>query len=191
MVESVGDPGDEQGLIARSRQGDREAQAALFSRYQEAVVRWAERVVKRTEDAQDIAQDVFLKVFQHLPKYRGESAFSVWIYRITYNLSLNFLQRVQRRQVPLEDHHLEGLTADSPISDPGGLVASARDEAALAAIQQLPPHYQLVITLYYFEDRSYQDIADILNIPLNTVKTHLRRAKALIAGSLRTPNSFS
>jgi len=180
---------EDRELIARSLQGDEQAKADLFLKYQGAITRWAGRIVKGSEEAQDIAQEVFLKIFQGLPEYRGESKFSVWLYRITYNLSVNFLQRVQQRQVPLEDHHTDRLASAPPSAHQERAEEESRNERALAAIDRLPLHYKMVITMYYFQDFSYEDISQTLNIPLNTVKTHLRRAKMMLAEKAVDPSS--
>ena len=172
---------DDEELIARSLEGDDQAKADLFLKYQASITRWAGHIVKRAEDAQDIAQDVFLKIFQGLPEYRGESKFSVWVYRITFNLSVNFLQRVQKRHVPLEEFHHASLESEPLSVHEERLERETRQEAALAALEHLPLHYRMVLNLYYFQDYSYEDISRTLNLPLNTVKTHLRRAKALLA----------
>ncbi len=161
---------DEKKLVERIREKDEDARTELVARYQPQVYRWALKMVRQVEDAQDIMQEVFIRAFRGLPQYRGESKFSVWLYRITYNLSLDRLTRKRREHVPFEEE------IHSPAEEP---LESSREEIA-AALEKLPIRYQMVLTFYYMREMSYQEIADMLNVPINTVKTHLRRAKQML-----------
>ena len=174
---------DEQDLIRKSQAGDVESFGKLFLRYESAVIRWAQGMVKGTDDAKDIAQDVFLKVFQGLPEFRGDSKFSVWLYRITYNLSMTYLDKIKKGGVSLDEAHAPDPVAPDPAAT---TFKEQMEERTLRALEELPPHYRMVLTFYFFNDMSYEEIANTLNIPLNTVKTHLHRAKELLRKRLET-----
>lgn len=161
---------NEHGLIERSRNKDEAAQSELFAKYRPQVYHWALRMVRRVEDAQDVMQEVFLRAFRGLPEYRGESKFSVWLYRITYNLSLDWLTRKRKEHVSFEEE----------IHSPAEEAPALEDERVLAELEKLPARYSMVLTFYYLRGMSYQEISDMLKLPINTVKTHLRRAKDLL-----------
>lgn len=176
------EPGDRE-LIRRAQAGSAEALSELVLRYQARVVAWAAGVVRSADDARDVAQEVFLRVFRSLPGYRGESEFSTWIWRITFNLSLNWRERVLGRFVPL------GEAAEAALPDPGPspeelLATARRAEAVRAAVLRLPAHFQVVIVLHYFRGLGYEQVAAALRLPVNTVKTHLSRAKARLRREL-------
>jgi len=176
---------EDRRLIERSREKDEVAFASLLQKYRSMVFHWALRFVERSEDAQDIVQEVFLKVFLGLRQYRGESKFSVWLYRITYNMSMNWLSRFRRDHLPLDEEALS--RPDEPsLSIQSGPSPERLNPKTLAAIDKLPPHYRIVMVLYFAKGFTYQQISSTLNIPINTVKTHLRRAKLMLKRFLET-----
>lgn len=135
----AGPEADDRELVGRALSGEAGAFAALVLRYEARALGWARGVVHHADDARDVVQEVFLRVFRALPEYRGESAFSTWLYRITFNLSLTWRDRVRSRHVPLEPE------AQDALADPGPLledrVAGAREaEAVRAAVLRLPAH---------------------------------------------------
>lgn len=167
---------DDAALVRRAVAGDADAFRELFTRHGLTVVRWAVRIVQVREDARDVAQEVFLRVFRSLPEYRGESKFTVWLYRITYNLSLDWRERHARRRESTDE-----AIADQPDDTPNAedlRLRSAQADVLHAAIRRLPDRDRIILNLFYWRECSYLEIARILNLPLNTVRTHLRRAKA-------------
>ena len=146
-------------------------------------MRWAMSVVRHADDARDIVQEVFLRVFKALPAYRGESEFSTWLYRITFSLSLNWLDRVRKRTEPL------GAEAEATLHDPGPgpeeqWRVGRRAEHVRKAVDNLPSHFRVVLVLHYFRGLTYEQVAAVLRLPVNTVKTHLARAKARLRRDL-------
>jgi RNA polymerase sigma-70 factor (ECF subfamily) len=151
-------------------------------------------VLKNPEDAADLAQEAFVRLFRALPQYNGESRFTTWLYRLVVNLGRDELRR-RGRQVPIalpaadEDGQddLASVADDDRWSDPSLALDSRelRDDVR-RALAQLEEHYRLVLTLYYFDDMKYNDIAEVLDIPLNTVKSHIRRGKERLASLLQT-----
>lgn len=162
---------DDKSLVARCLEGDNKAFEELVDRYQEAVFNVAFRMVGRYEDAQDIAQTVFLKSYQHLASYDENHKFFSWIYRMTINEALNFKARTRSTE-PLA----ESIVSDSPTPEEN-LQASRVSESIGKALSGLTPEYRAVVVLRHFEDLSYEEIATTLRIPEKTVKSRLFSAR--------------
>jgi RNA polymerase sigma-70 factor (ECF subfamily) len=146
-------------------------------------------VLKDPDDAADLTQEAFIRLFRALPQYNNESRFTTWLYRLVVNLGRDELRR-RGRQVPLappaaEDDELDPLASvaddDRWASPEQALATRELSGEVRRALAQLEEHYRLVLTLYYFDDLKYTDIAEILDIPLNTVKSHIRRGKERLA----------
>lgn len=178
-----------QELIRRAQAGDREALSQIIVGQQHYVYSIAMSVLKNPEDAADLTQEAFIRLFRALPQYNGESRFTTWLYRLVVNLGRDELRR-RGRQVPVvppmvdeEDIDPIASVADEDRwTDPARSLDSQelRDEVR-RALAQLEEHYRLVLTLYYFDDMKYTDIAEVLDLPLNTVKSHIRRGKERLA----------
>lgn len=171
-------------LLARCAQGDNQAFAQLVDSVQTYVYNLAYRLLRDEDEAHDLAQDALIRTWRMLPTFRGEARFTTWLYRVVVNLGLNRLARLRRRQeTPLE----EPVPADRSGlgADPHEILAAAeRRRRVWQAVDALPDKYRVAITLYYQQECTYQEIADILQMPINTVKTHLARARRLLAGQL-------
>ena len=166
---------DERELIERCRSGDDTAFAELVDRYKDLVYGLIYRMVRDRSLADDLAQDVFLKVHRGLPYFRGEARLSTWIFRIVQNVCVQ--TRTSRRpDVSLEDRH-----DDSPPRQFGSVdqaFAAIEDRDRLdKALVQLPPNYRMLVVAHYMRGVQYESLAEALNLPLGTVKTHLYRAK--------------
>jgi RNA polymerase sigma-70 factor (ECF subfamily) len=167
---------DERELIERCRSGnDETAFAELVDRYKDVVYGLVYRMTSDRSQVDDLAQDVFLKVYRGLPYFRGEARLSTWIYRIVANVCSEARSR-RRPEVPLESGD-----ADRPRREPGAPDAAfgsieLRDRLD-KAIAQLPDQYQILIAAHYLRGVQYEALAEALEIPLGTVKTHLHRAK--------------
>ncbi len=170
---------DEQ-LIAQSRSGSQDAYAALVQRYQRVVYATAYRITGNPHDAEDVAQETFVRAYFALDRFSPiRGGFPAWLVRIATNLSLTRLRR--RRETPTE--------ADERLPDlgPGPAEAAERDEtreAVRRAVGELPDRYQTVVLLRFVQDMSYDEIAEEMGIPRNTVATWLRRALGLLEKSL-------
>lgn len=178
-------------LIQRAQAGDADALTQLVLSQQHYVYSIAMSVLKDPEDAADLTQEAFIRLFRALPQYNGESRFTTWLYRLVVNLGRDELRR-RGRQVPVavaddeyEQDPMSLVADDDRWSDPV-LALDSREvqEQVRRALEQLEEHYRLVLTLYYFDDMKYTDIAAILDIPLNTVKSHIRRGKERLAAIL-------
>lgn len=181
----------ERELVERCRRGDEGAFRELVDRYKDLVFALIARTIQDRSRAEDLAQEVFLRIHRGLPYFRGEARLSTWIYRIVANLCLQDLSR-HPGTVPLQDEDarwgsLEGVretarvgTIDRQFSD---LELRDRLEKAIA---RLPGNYRLVVAAHYLEGMQYEDLAEALQLPLGTVKTQLHRAKQQLRRLLET-----
>lgn len=180
-------------LIYRAQRGDTDAYTQIVLSQQHYVFSIAMSILKHPEDAADLTQDAFLRLLRALPQYNGESRFTTWLYRLVVNLGRDELRRRGRQLLTIapssnddDEYDPVNMVADDDRwSDP----ALALDSHELSlqvrgALDQLEEHHRLVLTLYYFDDMKYADIAQILDIPLNTVKSHIRRGKERLAAIL-------
>jgi RNA polymerase sigma-70 factor (ECF subfamily) len=166
---------DERELIERCRSGDDTAFAELVDRYKDLVYGLIYRMVRDRGLADDLAQDVFLKVHRGLPYFRGEARLSTWIFRIVQNVCVQ--TRTSRRpDVSLEDGPGDRSPRQFGSVDQafGAIEDRDRLEKALA---QLPATYRMLVVAHYMRGVQYESLAEALNLPLGTVKTHLYRAK--------------
>lgn len=178
------DPDSE--LVARAQGGDEDAFAELFRRQGDRVFRLALSILGRgfEPEAEDVAQEVFLKVHQALGSFRGESKVSSWIYRITFNQAMNLKARARYRRPHLDDTALSDAAAAGP-GPHSQLETAQRDRALAECIEILPDVYQSALRLYYWLDASVAEVADLLDVPENTVKSYLHRARQLLDGMLK------
>jgi len=175
----------EHELIERCRQGDETAFRELVDQYKGLVFGLTARSVPNRARAEELAQDVFLKVHKGLPYFRGESKLSTWIYRITINV---LSQERPDLAVTSLDAADEG--GDRPRLQPGADDRAFNDLALKdrldKAIERLPIPYQVLVNGHYMKGMRYEDLADALNLPMGTVKTHLHRAKRQLRRLLET-----
>lgn len=170
-------------LVARCRQGDEAAFRELVDQYKGLVFALISRSVANRARAEELAQDVFLKVHKGLPYFRGDAKLSTWIYRIVVNV-------LSGERPDLATASLDDDTGDRPVAQPaaddrafGDLVLKDRLHKA---IEQLPIPYQVLINGHYLKGMRYEDLAEALNMPMGTVKTHLHRAKRRLRHLLET-----
>lgn len=177
-------PSDER-LIRKVRKGDHKAFETLVDRHKTMVFNVAYRMLRNREDAEDAAQESFLRAFNAIDTFRKEAKFSSWLYRIVSNVCLSHMSRGHAQQAFLEIENGEVVAAHPELSDRSSNpeeIVSQEDfaENVRSLIVRLAPQYRAVITLYYLQDLSYAEIAEILSLPMGTVKTHLYRAKDML-----------
>ncbi len=126
--------------------------------------------------ADDLAQEVFLRAYRGLVGFRGHSSLGTWLYRIAYNVFLNHRSRCKRFSALPEDYDVRAAAPEDALSAP----RSDMRRDLRSAIAELPDRYRAVVVLYYLQEVTYPEIAEILDLPLGTVKTHLHRAKRLL-----------
>jgi RNA polymerase sigma factor (sigma-70 family) len=174
---------DDSELINQILNGNMNAFTFLVNRYQKLVVHITGRLIQRQDELEDVCQDVFLKVYQNLGKYRNECKLSTWIATIAYNTSINYLRKNKKGEEvnPDDSASLRNLadfrSADYELVD---LHRYIREQ-----IENLPVQYRTVLTLFHLEEFSYQEIEQITGMPEGTVKSYLFRAKALLKEKLR------
>ncbi len=177
----------DEALVARCRTaGDPQAFAELVRRYREPVFRLAVSILgpEFKADAEEVAQEVFLRVHHALVGFRGESQFSSWIYRIAFNQAVNLKARVRYRAPHVSPDAL--AAAASPLPNPEDRLQAARRDRALAeCTSELPEVYQSALRLHYWMGESIAQIAALLGAPENTVKSYLHRARRLLHEMLK------
>jgi RNA polymerase sigma-70 factor (ECF subfamily) len=171
-------PEDERKLIARSAAGDAAAFRVLVERHQARAYALALRFVRSAPDAEDVTQEAFVKAWNALPRFKGESLFGTWLHRIVARCALDRAEVLQRRRK--REAHEDAAEHVSIEAPQGDAMETARVHALL---QKLSEAQRLVVTLFYFEDRSVEEVAAQLGMNENTVKTHLSRARAAMRGA--------
>ena len=172
---------NERELVERCRRGDDDAFQELVDRYKNLVFGLIARMIQDRSRAEDVAQDVFLRVHRGLPYFRGEARLSTWIYRIAANVCA---QSVAPAVVPFDDERTSSRTLPAAADRRfGDIELHDRLEKAIA---RLPTHYRLLIAAHYLDGMKYEDLAEALKLPLGTVKTQLHRAKQQLRRWLET-----
>jgi RNA polymerase sigma-70 factor (ECF subfamily) len=166
------DPTDAE-LVARFRSGDRSAFATLVARHERRVYNLAYRMLGRSEDARDVAQEAFLSCFRHLDRFRGDSAFGTWLHRITVNACYDAMRRR-----PPEPVSLEGLEP-TPAGDHADRAADAVD--VQQALARVPLEFRAVLVMHDVQGLAYEEVAEALEVPLGTVKSRLHRGRLALA----------
>jgi RNA polymerase sigma-70 factor (ECF subfamily) len=177
--------------VRRAQAGDPAAITELIQSQQHYVYSIAMSVLHQPEDAADLTQEAFVRLLRVLPQYNGESRFTTWLYRMVVNLGRDELRRRGRQVLVFtpgasEDNDaldpLDSVTSDDRLGDPTRALSDSELQAAIRrALTQIEPHYRIALTLFYFDDMKYTDIAEVLDLPLNTVKSHIRRGKERLA----------
>lgn len=174
-------------LVERARNGDARAFEGLVDTYKDRIYSYVSRMLHDPVEAEDIAQDTFVRAFQNLPSFRGASTFQTWLYRIAGNLVIDSVRRQRRRDdgaisldAPMDTD--EGLMSRELADDrrgPHELAESvAVREEVERALARLTPRLRTVLVMYDLQGMSYQEIADALGCPLGTVKSRLFNARA-------------
>jgi RNA polymerase sigma-70 factor, ECF subfamily len=183
---------DDKSLVQACRAGQTEAFGVLVRRYQDRLYPTIVRLLGSPEDAQDVLQDSFVRAFEKLDQFHGESSFYTWIYRIAVNLALSEYRKHHHRGNNRRfDLATQGLAVDptdeSPETDP--VLALERVERELivqAALNELGPEHRAVVVLKDFDGRRYEEISILLNIPIGTVRSRLHRARTELRDRLRS-----
>jgi len=181
---------DEQ-LVRTVLDGDRERYAEIVGRYQTRLVNYLFRLVRNLDDAHDLAQEVFVRVYQALDRFDPKYRFSTWLFRVAQNAAIDQIRRRRFRMVPIgvhEDEHGEmqrgvELADESPLAEQK-MVGEERDAAVRAAIDGLPWEYRELIVMRHYGELAYDEIAEAKGMPLGTVKNKLFRARQMLKGLL-------
>lgn len=157
--------------------GNTNAFAELVDRYKDLVFTLAWRMLKNREEAEEVSQDAFMKVYKSLKKFKGDSKFSTWVYRVTYNTCLDRLKKNKRQQNTIAideftEHHIK--TLDNALE---GMEENEKGEAIKRCLELLPSEDSFLITLYYFDEQSLDEISKITGLTANNVKVKLFRSR--------------
>lgn len=183
----MGDSMTDTELVARVQQGDKSAFDLLVHRYQHRIIKLVGRYVREPADAQDVAQDAFIKAYRALPNFRGESAFYTWLYRIAINTAKNHLVAAARRPSDIdlgsnedgEQFEIEDLKATLETPERLLLTEEIR-ETVIDAIGKLPEDLRTAILLRELDGMSYEEIATVMACPIGTVRSRIFRAREAI-----------
>ncbi len=186
MAEKISD----QLLVRRVQQGDRRAFDALVLRYQQRIVKLIMRYLHDPAEAQDVAQEAFIKAYRALPAFRGDSAFYTWLYRIAINTAKNHLAALQRKPVDyeLDAHEPDHYELNPRLRDeetPEGLAMQEQLRRTVErTIASLPAELRTAIMLREIDGLSYEDIASAMDCPVGTVRSRIFRAREAIDRSI-------
>jgi RNA polymerase sigma-70 factor (ECF subfamily) len=175
-------PDRDRELLGRAAAGDQAAFAELVGRHEYQVLNLVFRYTRDRQDAEELAQEIFFKVWRHARSFRGESAFSTWLYRLAVNACLNHRQRKQTRpdSLPLVGDLAAG---NPPAADE--MVAAERELRLKNALAVLPARQRMALALASFEDKSYEEIAAVMKVSVPAVESLLFRARQNLAAVLR------
>jgi RNA polymerase sigma-70 factor (ECF subfamily) len=182
----------DQQLVERAQRGDKRAFELLVEKYQRKLARLLSRFIRDPAEVEDVTQEAFIKAYRALPAFRGDSAFYTWLYRIGINTAKNYLMALGRRaptSTEVEAEEAEGYEEGEQLRDintPESVLLSNEIAATVnATIEKLPEELRTAIQLREIEGMSYEDIAQMMNCPIGTVRSRIFRAREAIAEQLR------
>ena len=187
----MADNATDKEIIERVKSGEKEAYDLLVLKYQQRVINLISRFVKNHSDALDVSQETFIKAYRALPNFRGESAFYTWLYRIAVNTAKNHLT-VQSRKITKSDYdvaeieQIEGNMSLTEQTTPESLLAKDElQETILKTIENLPEDLKSAIMLREIEGLSYEEIAEVMECPVGTVRSRIFRAREMIDSKIK------
>jgi len=182
----------DQALVERAQRGDKHAFELLVLKYQRKLGRLLSRFIRDPAEAEDVAQEAFIKAYRALPSFRGDSAFYTWLYRIGINTAKNYLVAMGRRApttTEFDSEEAENFEDGDQLRDLNTPEAELMSRQIASTVNQtleaLPDELRTAITLREIEGMSYEDIASVMNCPIGTVRSRIFRARETIAEKLR------
>ena len=173
---------NDQLIVSQVVSGQKNLFRLLVRQHEKAVYGMGLSFFRNQEDASDFTQEVFLKAYRSLARFEGRSRFSTWLYKIAYNTALNEVNR-RKEYISLAEEDENKLVNSNDTPERIALRNAAK-KAVRAAIAELPERFRICVDLFYFYDRSYQEIEAITGIPVNTIKSHVFRSKILLREKL-------
>lgn len=169
---------DDAALVIASQAGDQDAFAVLVQRHQRRVFNLVYRMLQQYDEANEVTQETFLAAWQGLRSFRGDARFTTWLHRIAYNCALKQLEQRKKDNALQVAMQAEAVDSDERI----GAELEAHDRQALVRehISTLPAKYRVVLVLRHLQEMTYEEMAEILTMPIGTIKTHLFRARNLL-----------
>jgi len=187
----MGDSYTDKQLVERVQQGDKKSFDLLVLKYQNRIIKLVSRYVRDQSDAQDIAQDAFVKAYRALPNFRGDSAFYTWLYRIAINTAKNYVVSLSRRPLEARVENADGEQLDldelqKDIATPENvLLADEIKQTMLEAMSKLPEDLRVAITLREVDGLTYEEIAEAMDCPIGTVRSRIFRARETVDKKLK------
>ena len=178
-------------LIQRAIDGDEMAYTELLESYRNAIYNLLHKMVRNREETEDLVQEAFMKAFKALPSFNEEYAFSTWLYKIATNNCIDFFRKRKLQTYSLDkpvqykDSEIQQEIPDPDLNPEKSILARERSRTIQEAIKTLPEKYYIAIVLRHNEEKSYEEIAEILNLPLGTVKARIFRAREMLNKALR------
>jgi RNA polymerase sigma factor (sigma-70 family) len=171
---------DDHALVSKIINGDKRAFRLLIKRHERLVAHMVGRLVDRNEDREELCQDVFLKVYEKIAEFNFQSKLSTWIATIAYRAGINHLRKkkIELSDIPEEESFTDHFISD--INPHESLEENEIETMTLKLIEQLPPHYKTILTLYHVDQMNYNEIGEVTGLPEGTVKNYLFRARNLL-----------
>ena len=174
---------DDQLIVSQIAAGQKDLFRLLVRQHEKAVYGMGLNFFRNPQDASDFTQEVFLKAYRSLSGFEGRSRFSTWLYKIAYNTAINEVnRRKEYHSLAEEDADKYVISGDTPER---AVLRNAAKEAVQAAVRELPQRFRVCVDLFFFYDRSFKEIEAITGIPVNTIKSHVYRAKILLREKLK------
>ncbi len=178
-------------LIKRALEGDQNAFGRLKAKYHDAIYNLIYRMIREKDEVEDLTQEAFIKAFMSLSTFNDEYAFSTWLYKIATNNCIDHIRRKKLqtfsidKPVESKENDFTFELPDSTYAPDRDMISTQRKRLLEEAINSLPPKYRQVIILRHQEEKEYQEIAELLKLPLGTVKAHIFRAREMLNKYLR------
>ncbi|MDX1639820.1 MAG: sigma-70 family RNA polymerase sigma factor [Balneolaceae bacterium] len=178
-------------LVKKAIGGDEQAYKDLVDKYERAIYFHILKMVRDKNQVDDLVQETFVKAFDNLNTYSTNYAFSTWLYRIATNHTIDYLRKKKLKTLSIDepvqtrDGDMQMQLPDEDAATDRNLIRKQRQKMVQEAIDNLPPKYRKVIQMRHMEEKSYQEIADVLDKPLGTVKAHIFRAREMLYKALK------
>jgi RNA polymerase sigma-70 factor (ECF subfamily) len=178
-------------LISRAKSGDSKSYDKLLKKYKNSVYSLVLRMVRNSQEAEDLTQEAFIKAFNSLASFNEEYAFSTWLYKIASNNCIDFFRKRKLQTYSLDkpiqykDSEIQHEIPDPDLNPEKSIMATERNKLIKEAINKLPEKYYRAIVLRHTEEKSYEEISEILGLPLGTVKARIFRAREMLNKALK------
>jgi len=175
-------------LVKQIKKGETEKFRVIVEKYQNKIYSISKRFLKNDEDALDLTQDIFLKIFQGLKSFKGKSSFKFWMTKIAFNEALRKSKSNKKREISLEEKKIDSFSGNQKTEKE--VFNTLLREKLLKAINILPEKYRVCIDFFFFFDFSHKEISKLTGFPVNTVKSNVRRAKNILRNELYKEKDF-
>lgn len=172
----------EKQLISEIRKGNTHAFSDLVDGYKDLVFTLSVRMLGNREEAEEVSQDVFIKVYKSLPSFKGDSKLSTWLYRIAYNTCLDRIKKIKRKRIHTDLEQIDQIAYADVDTAFHKMVETERSELINQCLSKLSAEDAGVLTLFYLEEKNLQEMEKATNLPVNTLKVRLFRARKRLAG---------